>query len=396
MIRKNIFDVKKPRSFFEFLDSSIQTAATCRHWQLFVVVLSVAMAFFFQKPDYSLFFHNLNMPYGNALEWWLANPFQKVPVEQFFAPEDLVDGGNYFGCVSHCDKKTLRATIPILHLGFPFGLWTLLVASHLAGFCIFWMVYRLVELSSGSLVQATMACLGIATTFSGSWAFHDFICGDAVAIAFVLAGMLCRSGFLCGLFCFLGMLTDERAFFSSLFVATFRFFQVQKRESNGTEKINNLLSSAFPVFCAMAVYLSMRFVFGFLIGATTGSTMLFDIDILRRRIYTDYPFEYFKVFEFFWLFVLFFPMYCLKNKSVIAGGMFFAGTCAIILISCLVWDLERSVYYILPGLVVAISVLRGVRYRTWVLFCSIGNLVVFQVGHSLLVWLGYGVARIAN
>lgn len=46
-----------------------------------------------------------------------------------------------------------------------------------------------------------------------------------------------------------------------------------------------------------------------------GSTMLGDIDIIRQRIYTDYPYNIFPVFELLWIFPILFLLYQIYLKS---------------------------------------------------------------------------------
>lgn len=368
------------------IDSLAEKISKVRYWEYFVIVMSLSITLFFSRPDYSLFFYNLKMPYGQALEWWLAHPFQKVPVENFFAAEDLVDGGVYFGCVSHCDKKIFRATIPILNIFFPFGLWTLLIATHIAGVAIFSLTYRIVCSMTGNKVQSALACLSLAATSAGAWAFHDFIYGDALAIALILASMFCKSRSLSALFCFLAMLTDERAVFSTLFVIVFKSLSLYS--VNKSNLIKKLFDISIHYILVFVSYLSIRILIGFFTGYHTGSTMLFDINILRNRIYTDYPYEYFNIFEFLWFFVVLFLWFCLQKQKLLELLIYFLGLIGIILISCVVWDLERSVFYLWPGILVAITIPVGIEFRKKLWLCFSGNLIFFKVGHSVLVAFG--------
>jgi uncharacterized membrane protein len=148
-----------------------------------------------------------------------------VPVEKFFDAKDLVDGGHYFGCASHCDKLTFRAFIPILHRIFPFGLWLILISSHIAGVAIFFLAYKFLDTESEDPVVATLGTWALASSFAGGWAFHDFIFGDAIAIVFLLAALIERKTILCALFIFCAILTDERAFIATPFLAAFKLWK---------------------------------------------------------------------------------------------------------------------------------------------------------------------------
>jgi hypothetical protein len=387
-------------SFFQHkLFSAIEERAKSHSWPWIVVIVAVCISFFFSKPSYTLLTENLiTSPYGNALTWWLQHPFSSVPVEKFFDAKDLVDGGHYFGCASHCDKLTFRAFIPILHWIFPFGLWLILISSHIAGVAIFFFAYKFLNTESEDTVVATLGTWALASSFAGAWAFHDFICGDAVAIAFLLAALIERKTIVCALFVVCASLTDERAFIATPFLAGFKFWKEYLNHPRASISLPEIIysQSLKPFYLGGVFYMLLRCYFVFFYQQNIGSTMLGNIDIIRQRIYTDYPYNIFPVFELLWIFPIFFLLYqiYLKKFLAIPTILYLSSFIGIIATSFIVLDLERSLYYLLPGILISIACLNVSALRQLMGFCFVGNILIFQPGHSLLVIIGSLISNI--
>lgn len=382
------------------LHKLIRFCASYSLWPWFAVCISLCITFFFWRPDYRLWGDLLTSPYGNALKWWLENPFSKVPVECFFDAKDLVDGGHYYGCASHCDKLTFRAFIPYLHTIFPFGLWTLLISSHLAGIFIFKLTYQYLFNETHDPVCATLGIWSLAATYAGGWAFHDFYFGDAIAVALLLAALIQRNAFLCGILIFFAMITDERAFIAAPFVAVSQFLKEAYYTKSYRHIILRLIQSSALKSLSMAVgvYILLRGYFVFFKQINIGSTMFCDIDIIRHRIYTDYPYKIFTVFELLWILPIIFLLYQFHQKKIFTmATLFYMCSCfGIIGVSFLVWDLERSLFYLLPAIIVPIVCLNVNSLRTLLGVCFVGNVLLFEPGHSLLVFIGATISTLVR
>jgi hypothetical protein len=110
--------------------------------------------------------------------------------------------------------------------------------------------------------------------------------------------------------------------------------------------------------------------------------MLGDIDIIRQRIYTDYPYNIFPVFELLWIFPILFLLYqiYIKKFLVIPTILYLSSFIGIIATSFLVWDLDRSLFYLLPGILISIACLNLSALRQLMGFCFVGNILIFQPG----------------
>lgn len=387
-------------SFFQHkLFLAIEERAKSHSWPWIVVIVSLCISFFFLKPSYTLLTENLiTSPYGNALTWWLQHPFSSVPVEKFFDAKDLVDGGHYFGCASHCDKLTFRAFIPILHRIFPFGLWLILISSHIAGVAIFFFAYKFLNSEIEDPVVSTLGTWALASSFAGGWAFHDFIFGDAVAIAFLLAALIERKTILCALFIVCAILTDERAFIATPFLAAFKLWKQYLNHRGASICLREIICSQSlkPFYIGGVFYMLLRSYFLFFYEQNIGSTMLGDIDIIRQRIYTDYPYNIFPVFELLWIFPILFLLYqiYLKKFLAIPTILYLSSFIGIIATSFIVWNLDRSLFYLLPGVLISIACLNVSSLRPLMGVSFFGNILIYQPGHSLLVFIGSLISNI--
>jgi hypothetical protein len=344
-------------SFLAFLDKRSHS----KFWFLFVFATAIIISIFCWVPYYPAVSDFIKTPYGEAKTWWLEHPFQSVPVEHFFPLSERHIGYNA-GIASHLDKMTYRAFLPILNQVFPFGIWTLVVACHVGLIAILWFSYWIVERQLGDKVSAALACWAVAACYAGQYGFHDCYLGDAAAVGMLVAAMFSRNWAATFLLVLCAGFSDERAVTSAPLVLLFHFL----RDGDSTQQertmlglVSGMLEKGAPILGSVLCYALIRIGLKFWTGQSSGTSMLASIDILRAHFYNDYPLLFFKVFEFLWILpVIFLLEYGANNPSKKVISILFGLALALASFPAMVvWDFDRSLFYLLPGILLAICFL---------------------------------------
>jgi hypothetical protein len=231
-------------------------------------------------------------PLGRAKAWWLDHPFENVPVDEFFPPD------GFRGEPSHCDKLAFRALLPLVNRITNGGIWTVIVACHIGGLAIFWLSWLIVSRHTLDPVCGALACRAVATCYAGQWGFHDFMYGDAAAVALLLAAAACRVPLMIVLTMLAACCTDERAAACGPLVLLFHTRTCQEPDTDSLFARGRL---GWPVIAGLVACACVRFTATWATGAALGSTMIATTDILKHHVYHDYPENVFKVFEFLWI-----------------------------------------------------------------------------------------------
>ena len=327
-------------------------------WPWLVLLVAILISVFCWVPYYPAVSELIQTPAGTAKTWWLDNPFKFVPVEQFFPLSERHIGYNA-GIASHLDKMTYRALLPMLNQVFPFGIWTLVVACHVGLLAILWFSYWIVERQLGDKVSAALACWAVAACYAGQYGFHDFYFGDAAAVGMLVAAMFSRNWIVTFLLVSFAGFTDERAITSAPLVLLFYFlrdWEPEKLNSNFTSLLFMILKKGSSVIAGVVTYAIVRVLITFFTGEKSGTSMLFSIDILRAHLYDNYPQLMFKVFEFLWILPILFVVEVGSQSSTkkIVAILFGLAFAVAMFPAMVVWDIDRSLFYFLPGLILAI------------------------------------------
>ncbi|MFN9623905.1 MAG: hypothetical protein ACK587_13910 [Cyanobacteriota bacterium] len=360
-------------------------------WPIFVLLLAIGISFFFSPPYYPLVSEFLQQPFGQAKTWWLQHPFQSVPVESFFPSADLHIGFNA-GMASHLDKLTFRAFLPLVHQLFPFGLWTLVAASHLAGIAIFFLSFLVVARHTQDRVVAALTTWSVAACFAGQYGFLDYRFGDVVAVSLLLGALCSRHKPLVSLLVFFSCLTDERILFLIPLSLIFHWTSVQTLFPSGQNLPRSLVAAmtavvreGWPILSGLILYLLLRITLAFTANIHTGTSGLFDSALFYQRVFSDYPLRFFTVFEFLWLPLLIFSV----NFCFVGRPLFRLFVCTLILAvfpALVVWDLDRSLFYLLPAIIYSVALLPVSLQARRLLMLAIvsANLAWFSAAHSVL------------
>ena len=155
---------------------------------------------------------------------------------------------------------------------------------------------------------------------------------------------------------------DERAVTSAPLVLLFHFLRdadSPQQDRSMIDLVSGLLKKGAPVLGGVLFYALVRLGMTFWTGQMSGTSMLASIDILRSHYYNDYPQLFFKVFEFLWILPLIFLLeYGAKNPSKKVISILFGLALTLAAFpAMLVWDFDRSLFYLLPGILLAICFL---------------------------------------
>ncbi len=370
-------------NFAQRVLSFLERCSKRKIWPLLVFVIAIGISFFCWLPNYQLVTDFIQSPYGEAKTWWLQHPFKPVPVEQFFPLNERHLGYNA-GIASHLDKMTFRAFLPLLNQVAPFGLWTLVVASHIANLIILWLSYWIVAQTTRDKVSGALTSWAVASCYAGQYGFQDHFLGDVVAVSLLVMAMFSRRSFFVTPLIFLACLTDERAVFTTPLILIFHFLRdldFHQTEYNPPTLLKGLRRKALPFIIGILSYVLIRQSISILTGVQTGTTMLFEPDILRSHLYEDFPLRFFKVFEFLWLILFLFLAEFSSRVSTYRGlrllliGAFLLATFP----AMIVWDLDRSLFYLLPMILISICFL-PVSF-------SLRRLILLMTFTANLAWL---------
>lgn len=327
-------------------------------WAWLVLLGAILISVLCWIPYYPGVSEFIKTPYGQGKTWWLDNPFKSVPVEQFFPLSERHIGYNE-GIASHLDKMTYRAFLPLLNQVFPFGIWTLVVVCHVGLLAILWFSYWIVERQLGDKVSAALACWAVAACYAGQYGFHDHYYGDAAAVGMLVAAMFSRNWAATFLLVLCASFSDERAVTSVPLVLLFHVLRHEEFRENHctlTHLLVQCVKIGAPVISGVFGFAAIRLGITFSTGERSGSSMLASIDIWRSHFYNDYPQLFFKVFEFLWILPLMFLLeYGAKNPSKKFISILFGLALALAAFPAMVvWDFDRSLFYLLPGVLLAI------------------------------------------
>jgi hypothetical protein len=331
-----------------------------RRWMLLTVVIATGFSLGSKFPAYTDPYEKFpgnfaafpGTPYGHAVTWWLEHPFQPVPVDVFFPPQTRHDP-LIAGSVSHLDKLTFRAFVPLLNQVVGGGFWTLVGANHAAVLATFFLLYGICRRITGDPVQATALVWAYALTWAGTWGFNDMVCGDAVAIGLMLAAVAVRPAWVVGLLVIAAAFTDERVVFAAPLLALFRCWLMAPRSVAGPTVPTT--RPVRPVLLGIAAYGVIRLTLAWVFKLSTGTSMLATPEILLYHLFVSFPGKFFGVFEFLWLLPVGFGLSLVltAGPSRRTAGHFAAAMAVAAIPAFLVWDINRSLCYLLPGVMAA-------------------------------------------
>lgn len=326
-----------------------------RAWTAIAVLIAILISFGCRLPNYQQFADFIHTPYGEAKQYWLNHPFKEVPVELFF-PQSERHIGFHAGIASHLDKMTFRAFLPLLNQIFPWGIWTVVLASHIAAVVILLLTYLITIRQTSDRVSATLLMWAIAACYAGQYGFQDHYLGDAVAVSLLMFAMFTEKRGAGALSMFCAFLTDERALFAAPLVLYHHIEAISSHQDIAeTARNKGAKGIAIATFASIAVsYILLRQIITFITGAETGTSMLFSREILRSNIFDAYPERVFKVFEFAWIIPIGYTIEKLVSEGNRRFSLFWTLALALAAFPAyMVVDIDRSMLYLMPAVITA-------------------------------------------
>lgn len=372
-------------------------------WKVFVVLVAITASLFSKFPAYTDTYAKFpgNMmglsatPHGRTLQWWLEHPFQPVPVERFFSAEVLRDP-MMAGAASHCDKLTFRAFLPLLNQIIRAGIWTLIVANHLAAILAFLLIYQICARVMSDPLCAAFVVWTYAVTWAGAWGFNDMMFGDAVAIALLLGAMLVRPWWLVSVVLLAAGFTDERAFTAAPAVVLFRYWTSAPPFSARGGKVpwSRLGAAGVPLLVAFVVYGAGRLYATYRLHLHAGTSMMASPEIVLYHFYVSYPGKLFKVFEFLWGFPALMLLHFVRSGADDRRDALLYLACSAIAAApaFLIWDVDRSLCYLLPAVLGAVCFLpaEAVAKSRTALVAGVASLLWLEPNGSVLRYFVFG------
>ncbi len=375
-----------------------QATARPQRWLLLVVFVAVIISLYTKfpvyadatKPPATTFVTFPRTPYGAVVAWWLDHPFRPVPAESFFPPESRQDAA-FAGTISHYDKLTFRAVLPLLNGVFHGGFWTLVGANHAAVLASYVLLYVVARRQTGDPVIATLFVWAYAAAWAGGWGFHDMVYGDAVAIAFMLGALAVRRSWAVACLIIVAGFTDERAVLAAPLLGLFRWWAVRQPLAPGDSASGVGHGRIWgPVAWGMGGYAVLRLFISLAWGVSSGTSMLGGKEIFLYHCFVSFPVKIFGVFEFLWIFPLGLLAVLLGTPAARRQGLLLAAALGGAFVPALmVWDIERSLCYLVPGVLLSVCFFPAnpVTLRRLLWAATAAGVVWFQVSGSILRYL---------
>ncbi len=291
----------------------------------------------------------------------------------------LADVSKNFETGTHDAKLNFRLTVPvILHwLPVPYKDWWFLpgltscaICGLLALCCVF--TYRV----TGDRVCGLWVTLGVAATYIGT--FYTTRYYDAIALCQLLLAMQPRLHWsMRGLLVFTAAFTDERAFVAAPLLL---FADTTEPPRNGWRRFTQ--SSSAAVIGGMACYCAVRVLLAKFagLGSPMGGAGLQTLVTNARYWHSTVWFA----LGGSWLLVGLCLLSLWRAGRKLELGMFICALATPLLVCLVVWDILRSAAYVLPAVLVALSVLgrreTTVRLRNWCLAAFLLSVVAGDFG----------------
>jgi hypothetical protein len=234
---------------------------------------------------------------------------------------------------------------------------------------------------------ATLLVWAWAASWAGSWGFNDLVCGDAVAICLILTTLAVSRPWLIILLFIAASFTDERVIFAAPLLILFRRWLVVPPFSVTLGRGVGTRWAGLPVLIGVGGYGAARLFLSVTLNVQTGTSMLATPEIALYHVFVSYPARIFDVFEFLWIF----PLGLLLSLGLTpgaprrAGVTFLIACCIAATPALLVWDITRSLCYLLPGVLAGVCFFPGDTdwRRKWLLLAGLASLTWIEIYGSV-------------
>jgi len=266
---------------------------------------------------------------------------------------------------SHQSKRTFRLTAPLVGKLLPGAtrdgkLLALFLFQHGLGILFFYLLLLLFLNVTGDKVFSLSVTVGMAFVYVGNAFFWDLYGWfDGFAYVSLTAALYClatrRYGWMT-LMLLLAYWTDERAIFVSPALLLWSIFLRQHPDRRGAIPLSASPAVVGWYTGSLVTYGVLRWYLGHAYGLhiPTGKGALVGLDVLRSNFFAI-PYSLIGVYEGYWLFVLLLLLSLWQRGSYGFLALFALALGVSVTIAYFVFDVTRSMAYVLPLLLLAIA-----------------------------------------
>lgn len=361
--------------------SRLERAHRHRHSFWILVFTAIALSLFFAFPSYDVAYTQ------EMYENWAAIVMQSK------APLNSVE---YDGS-SHQANLAFRLT-PVLIAGL-FGIDTItgfLILQFVSFIFLFWVIARLLRKLNEDPVVYYLLTLSISFMFVGNVLCSDYRgFFDVMAYLFLTASLMFRNAFAIFIALLFAYFSDERALIASGLV--FLFFLLEDKplpENISLKHFFYFSPKLLTVVLSWGFYFSIRLLLGYFFGLKTNSEVLVDY-LFTQTVHQInlFPFGVWTGLEGFWVLVLLSFVVLIQRNCWIFIGFYTLALMVVIFISIWVFDITRSMAYLLPSVFVSLRLLSTNENRVLLRYASVTILLLcvfptyYAGGSNEINWL---------
>ncbi len=253
------------------------------------------------------------------------------------------------GTAGHYDQIALRLTLPLLGKLSGTGNTAWVIFPALAGLAFFPLLAKECAKWIGDRKSAAYLTMAFATGWTGNHFFGDPGFGDGVAWFLLLLSVSSGVPAVIFLAVLMTAFTDERGLIAT--GGTFLFWAWNTpllrprspREDSASQKLPAQQCGA--VIAAWIFYFGIRYYLGQTYGLRHGKSLVLDPSIFLYQVTERYPYTVFSVFKGLWIWVLLGLLALLITRRWLAAAGYAAVAGALLTVSLVVLDLERTLSY---------------------------------------------------
>lgn len=323
------------------LERQLRSFLTGPWWLPKIVLLAFLLSLTMAFPPVSA----LALQDGYYVHGW------KVRLSKYEQP--LLDMAKVFPPSSHHAKLTFRLTMPVLGHFLGFRQWGSLAIQFLGGLVLLGAFGALAYRYTQDRVAAAYLMLALAVCFPGSAAFTELYPRfDAISFFLLVLAQALTRPWAVGSVVFLASWNDERGLIASSLVLLYHVF----RQEGQNSWLRRFLSPVcLAIYAAWLLYFAIRLPLAARYGLHTAGVgaefLKIDLDVLVLGVWS--------ALKFGLLYVLLAWFVAGRQRQWFALACY-VGACLIVTtVGILVYDITRSMAYLLPAVPAAWALLRA-------------------------------------
>ncbi|MBC3786501.1 hypothetical protein [Spirosoma utsteinense] len=326
---------------FGRVNELIEKLLTGPYWQLKVLVYCLVLIVLTTTPFFNLqYFSAANSSWNTLL----------IQASDLLVPYKGVPG-------SHDANKVFRLAVPVLIRLFNLTAMQVFISQVVCGLLILRIMVKVSYSALADKASTVFFMTAFVTCYSGYSAFYDvFGRIDAFGYLFILLSVYWRSPVLVFLFCFLTAWSDERGLINTLFTAVYWLYV---GATNPRVSISRFIIAVPPinrqvvaVLLSWAGYFCIRWLLSHYYGfqTQTAGVGASQFSISRQFI----PLAIFSTYGLVWWLILVTLALIILRRDWLMIALIGAGIIANLGVVMMIADINRSLAYSLPLLVISL------------------------------------------